>query len=236
VPHPFISLLSHPKGKKAIPRVFRHLDDQQRLTILTLIAVHLDSLDVVRNALPGPTDEAPSAYVRESIDIFAATVMGPLTAYVSEAPLQIIVGLLGLVLDRAHLPTVLRTRIGLSILTTLISHAELLKSTAPNSTDSNHYTTLYNSLFDVAEPVLPHLVPPWASLQSDEDVYVWQFLASMGAGANPEQQQRLVLGVKERVMETVDVGRAMPGEMGAKRMGHVNLFMRSIGLDVELLG
>jgi len=162
--------------------------------------------------------------------------MGPLSAYVSEASLQIIVGLFGLAIDRAHIPSILRTRIGLSILTTLISRAELLKSTTPATSDANHYTTLYNTLFDTAEPVLPHLFPPWASLQSDEDVYVWQFLASMGAGASPEQQQRLVLGVKERVMETVAVGRSLPGEMGAQRLGHVNLFMRSIGLDVELLG
>lgn len=162
--------------------------------------------------------------------------MGPLAGYVSEAPLQIVVGLLGIALDRAHIPTILRTRIGLSILTTLISRAELLKSTSPTSADANIYTSQYNTLFDAAEPVLPHIFPPWASLQSDEDVYVWQFLASMGAGASPEQQQRLVLGVKERVMETVAVGRTMPGEMGARRLGHVNLFMRSIGLDVELLG
>ena len=69
-----------------------------------------------------------------------------------------------------------------------------------------------------------------------DDVYVWQFLAAMGVGASPEQQQRLVIGVKDRVMETVGVSRTLPDEMRNRRLGDVNLFMRAIGLDVELLG
>ena len=67
-------------------------------------------------------------------------------------------------------------------------------------------------------------------------MYVWQFLAAMGLGANSDQQQRLVLGVKERVMETVVQARTLPQEMGARRLADVNLFMRAIGLDVGLLG
>jgi DNA topoisomerase 2-associated protein PAT1 len=58
----------------------------------------------------------------------------------------------------------------------------------------------------------------------------------MGVGATPDQQQRLVLGVKDRVMETVAVSKTLPDEMSQKRLADVNLFMRAIGLDVELLG
>jgi DNA topoisomerase 2-associated protein PAT1 len=67
-------------------------------------------------------------------------------------------------------------------------------------------------------------------------MYIWQFLAAMGVGASPEQQQRLVIGVKDRVMETVTVSKALPAEMAGSRLSNVNLFMRAIGLDVELLG
>jgi len=34
IPHPFIAFLSYAKGKKAIPRIFRHIDQEQRVTIL----------------------------------------------------------------------------------------------------------------------------------------------------------------------------------------------------------
>jgi DNA topoisomerase 2-associated protein PAT1 len=93
---------------------------------------------------------------------------------------------------------------------------------------------LYNRLFDMVEPVLPVLFP--GSINETDDMYIWQYLAAMGVGASPEQQQRLVLGVKDRVMETVTVSKALPTDMASARLANVNLFMRAIGLDVELLG
>ena len=101
-------------------------------------------------------------------------------------------------------------------------------------TDWQQWTGLYNRLFDVIEPVLPYLFP--GSINDTDDMYIWQFLAAMGVGASPEQQQRLVLGVKDRVMETVSVSKALPADMASARTANVNLFMRAIGLDVELLG
>lgn len=240
-PHPFIQILAHSKGKKVIPRVFRHLDDNQRLTMLTLIAIHLDILDVIRDAYP-PADNTPlPPKVKEEVELFSQAVMPPLFSYVNEAPLNIIIGLLGLVLDRVHVPFILRTKIGVSILTMLVSRAELVKQSQPNpiaqnSEDWAQWSQLYTRLFDTTEPVLPFIFPTDTNVSASDDVHVWQFLAAMGVGASPDQQQRLVLGVKERVMETVAVGRGLPEEMRERRLGEVNLFMRAIGLDVELLG
>jgi len=70
---------------------------------------------------------------------------------------------------------------------------------------------------------------------SSEDIYVWQLLAVLGIGASPEQQQRLVLAVKDRVMDTVAVAKTLPPDLSRERLSSVNLFMISIGLDVELL-
>ncbi|KAK5713848.1 DNA topoisomerase 2-associated protein pat1 [Elasticomyces elasticus] len=244
-PHPFIQILSHGKGKEAIPRVFRHLDDQQRLTMLTLIVIHLDILDVIRDAYP-PADNTPiPSRVKEEVELFGLAVMPPLFSYVNEAPLGIIVGLLGLVLDRVHLQGIVRTKIGVGMLTMLISRAELVKQQPPPSSsqqqqsdeDRLQYAALYNRLFDTVEPVLPYLFPTDTNISASDDVHVWQFLAAMGVGASPEdQQQRLVVGVKERVMETVAVSQGLPEGMRERRLGEVNLFMRAIGLDVELLG
>ena len=36
-------------------------------------------------------------------------------------------------------------------------------------------------------------------------------------------------------METVAQSRALPAEMSSQRLSNVNLFMRAIGLDVDLL-
>lgn len=37
-------------------------------------------------------------------------------------------------------------------------------------------------------------------------------------------------------METVNYSKTLPADMASHRLGNVNLFMRAIGLDVELLG
>jgi len=81
---------------------------------------------------------------------------------------------------------------------------------------------------------LPHIFP--GSINSGEDIYVWQLLAAIGVSSSPDQQQRLVLAVKDRVMGTVSHAKTLPPTIAAGRLSNVNLFMLSIGLDVELLG
>ncbi|KAJ5894223.1 hypothetical protein N7495_005914 [Penicillium taxi] len=234
-PHPFIAFLSYPKGKKAIPRIFRHIDQEQRVTILTMIVVHLDSLDVVHLAQPAPGEAQPPVAVREAIDLFSLAVMPSLLGYVNEAPFHIIIGLLGLVIAQTHVAIVARTKVGLGILTMLLSRAEIVKEAgqAPDR-DWQQWVEKFNVLFDTLEPFLANLFP--GSINSGDDMYVWQFLAAVGIGASPEQQQRLVIAVKDRVMETVSYSKTLPADMSSQRLGNVNLFMRAIGLDVELLG
>ncbi|KAI4228629.1 MAG: hypothetical protein L6R36_001485 [Xanthoria steineri] len=233
--HPFIAFLSYPKGKKAIPRIFRHIDQEQRLTILTMIVVHLNVIDVIRLVQPQPGSTQPSASVREEVELFCQAVMPSLFGYINEAPLQIIMGLLGVILDRSNMQAVARSKVGLDILTTLISRAELVRQAEEASDeDWGQWLRLYNRLFDTVEPMLADIFP--GSVNTAQDVYVWQFLAATGIGASPDQQQRLVIAVKDRVMETVAQSKTLPTEMAAQRLGNVNLFMRAIGLDVELLG
>jgi DNA topoisomerase 2-associated protein PAT1 len=203
--------------------------------VVTMIVVHLDQLPVVSHAVATPDDPLTPA-MREEVDLFLQTVMPPLFAHISESPLNIIIGLLGLILDRTNMHVVARSKVGMDLLTILISRAELLKQSAPdiNPTDWEQWTELYNRLFDAIEPILAVLFP--GNANDTGDMYVWQFLAAMGVGASPEQQQRLVIGVKDRVMETVAVSKALPADMASARLANVNLFMRAIGLDVELLG
>ena len=208
--------------------------------MLTLIVIHLDILDVIRNAYP-PADNTPlPPRVKDEVELFNAAVMPSLFTYVNEAPLNMIIGLIGLVLDRVHVQSIVRTKVGVGILTMLISRAELVKQSASanpaQAEDVQQWQDIYGRLFDTIEPVLPYIFPTDTSVAASDDVHVWQFLATMGVGASPDQQQRLVIGVKDRVMETVGIGKTLPEEMAARRLGDVNLFMRAIGLDVELLG
>ncbi|KAI5290637.1 hypothetical protein KEM54_000923 [Ascosphaera aggregata] len=232
--HPFIAFLNHSKGKKAIPRIWRHIDQEQRVTVLTMIAINLDSLDVVDKGQPHSGETQPVTSVREEIEMFQRVVMPSLISYTHDAPLSIIAGLLGLILARTHVESVVMSRIGLLIFCMLLSRAETVRaSTQVAETEWAQWMELYNSLFDRLEHAWDAIFPE--SVNSGDDMYAWQFLAAVGVGANPEQQQRLVIAVKDRVMETVQQSKTLPLDMGAKRLANVNLFMRSIGLDVDLL-
>lgn len=125
--HPFVAFLSFSKGKKAIPRIFRHISQQQRTIIWTMIAIHLDQLDVVREAVMAPGETLLSASIRENIELFSLAVMPSLFGYLNEAGLDVVTSLLSLILDRTNIEADARTRIGLSMLTMILSRAELIK-------------------------------------------------------------------------------------------------------------
>ena len=193
--HPFIAFLSYPKGKRAIPRIFNQIDPEQRLTILTIIMVQLDTLDVIRFALPQFSRQQSQSVAREQTDLFLQTVMPTLFSYVTEAPLNIVMGLLGLILDRVNVQAIAHARVGLEILTMFLSQAEIIrKAEATDDQEWEQWLGIYNRLFDTIEPILANIFP--GPVSGGNDMYIWQFLATVGTGANPEQQQRLVLAVK----------------------------------------
>ncbi|PUU79422.1 topoisomerase II-associated protein PAT1 [Tuber borchii] len=232
--HPFIAILSYSKMKRAVQRIFRHLDPEQRVTVLTMIVVHLDILDVVKHGVYLPDETQLPSAVREEIEMFAASVLPPLLGYVYEAPLSIVIGLLGILLERVDVVAVSKTKIGLAFLTMFSSRAEIVKQAggAPEN-ELQQWQMMYDRLFDSLQGHWMECFPPGMFV---DDVYVWQFLASIAVGANMPQQQALVSAVKDRVMENVRASKTLPPELGAQKSANVNLFMRAIGLDVELLG
>ncbi|KAF4592608.1 topoisomerase II-associated protein PAT1 [Ophiocordyceps camponoti-floridani] len=231
VPHPFIAFLSCAKGKKAIPRIFPHLSFEQRTTILTMIIYHLDQLDVVNGAV---VETGLNSRMRENIELFISTVMPSLMQYFNDTGLDIVDGVLNLIATKLNVELIARTRIGVSMLILILSRAVLLKQTGGGNAEQwDKWDQTFEILFNKLEPSLPYMFP--GSVNAGMDVHVWQLLAAMGVSATHDQQTRLVLAVKERVLDTVALSKTLPPAMAAERLGSVNLFMRSIGLDVELL-
>lgn len=134
VVHPFIAFLSYPKGKKAIPRVFRFLTHEQRTTILTIIVIHLDQLDVVRDTQVHTGEQIPlNAAARESIELFTMAVTPSLLQVLIDSELPIITAVLGLMVQNLSIDKVARTRVGISMFTMILSRAELIKQTLTSS-------------------------------------------------------------------------------------------------------
>lgn len=128
VPHPFISLLSATKGKKLLPRVLRHLDEQKTLTLLTLLVACFDTLDVVRDApildtnandplslasMAATTNRRSRKMVEMETEVFLNATIPLVMSTVGRAPLRIVTGMLGLLIERNDLLRLAKTKVRL---------------------------------------------------------------------------------------------------------------------------
>lgn len=120
-PHPFISLLGVTKGKKILPRLTRHLSSQRMLTLITLLIACFGQLGVVRTSpvLDEPGEDeviwAQRAEVERQTQAFLGSVMQSILPTIAKGSLRLVVGLVGLFLDRNNVVAVARTRVSASV-------------------------------------------------------------------------------------------------------------------------
>ncbi|CAO0789595.1 unnamed protein product [Mucor circinelloides] len=258
-----VSLLSIAKGKKLIPRIVRQLNHDQNLALLTVFIGNFSRLQVCRHVIyPGTAvanvDEAKKQqFVNfEDVELFMNATAPPLLAFIAEAPLRIVDGLLHLLLDKNDILAVAQTKPGLAFLTMLLSRAEILKQgggslqglAPPTPEEMNRWQELYGNLFNTLKgryltifPSLYYLVPlnpntPMMQLSlAVDDMYVWQFLAAMAVGASMDQQHILVTEVRDRVMDNIVLAKRnrLPLDQASHRISNVNLFLHALGLDAS---
>jgi DNA topoisomerase 2-associated protein PAT1 len=113
VPHPFIALLQATKGKKILPRLTRHLNPAQMLTLLTLLVACFSQLDVVSNAalLDTLVESEQHAEMERQTQAFLASVLQSILPTVVKGPLRVISGLLGVLVDRNDIGMVVKSRV-----------------------------------------------------------------------------------------------------------------------------
>ncbi|EEB88417.1 hypothetical protein MPER_13761, partial [Moniliophthora perniciosa FA553] len=111
-PHPFISILSVAKGKKLLPRLTRHLDNQRMLTLLTLLIACFSQLDVVVDAplLDAPEETPDRSEVERQTQAFLSGVIQSILPVIAKGSLRLVSGLLGLLLDRNDVVAIAKTR------------------------------------------------------------------------------------------------------------------------------
>ncbi|KAG9223720.1 hypothetical protein CCMSSC00406_0004939 [Pleurotus cornucopiae] len=261
-PHPFISLLMPVKGKKLLPRLCRHLADEQIYTLLTLLVACFNQLDVVKDApiLDTLEDTPERAEVdRQTQAFLTGGVIQSILPVMSKAPLRIVTGLLGLLLDRTDIAAITQTKPGLALLTLLLSRVEVIKQNTANSLEmleveeerpspeeAHQWTLMFDHLFQL---LTPHLLALFSStrlapllpqgtqvgIAMDElDQQTWQFLAALALHASPEQHQVLVASLREKILHNVvsiNKGWVTDEEETRLKLANVNIFLNAIGLD-----
>ncbi|KAF7732292.1 hypothetical protein EC973_005188 [Apophysomyces ossiformis] len=258
-----VSILSVNKGKKLIPRIVRHLNSDQNLTMITVIVANFARLQVCRHVIYPGTMVADAEEAKrqqfvtfEDVELFMNTTVPPLLAFIAEVPLRVVNGLLQVFMEKNDIETIARSRPGLAFLTMLLSRAEILKQGGgsllglgpPNAEElaqwQEMYARLYNSLkgrYASIFPSLYYLVPshPGTSMMQIslelDDMYVWQFLAAIAVGASMDEQHILVTEVRDRVMENIVLANSnrLAPGQATHRINNVNLFLHALGLDAS---
>jgi DNA topoisomerase 2-associated protein PAT1 len=174
-----------------MPRVFHAITPDQRLTILTMIIAHLQQLDVIQQGHYTNSSSSLPASVAESIETFLQSVIPPIIPLIETSELNILIGLMGILLDRNNVTFISETKIGLAFLTLLLSRSQIiLNGEKADDNDLNEWKLTFDKFFNLMSGHWDQVFPPRGVF--GDDIYVWQFLASVAVGAGMEQQHVLV--------------------------------------------
>ncbi|CAO3607044.1 unnamed protein product [Cunninghamella blakesleeana] len=258
-----ISVIGVNKGKKLIPRIIRPLSHDQNLNMLSVIISNFSQLQICQHVIyPGTqvinVEEAQrQKFVSfDDVELFMNASAPSLLSFITEAPMQVVVGLTRLFMEKNDIGFIVQSKPGLAFLTMLLSRAEILKNgggalnrVVPPSSEElslwqDVYTRFFNALqgrFNSIFPSLYYLTPINPSIDmlqislSIDDIYIWQFLAAVAVGATMEQQHVLVTEVRDRVMENIILAKSnrLPIDHATHRIDNTNLFLHSLGLDAS---
>jgi hypothetical protein len=215
---PIVGALNYHKGLVIMQRVLELLDPVQNIGFFSVLFKRLESLQVCNIILGKET---------EKVEEFMNSIFPTLTNLFAESNFKTITGLMRIILERHNLIWLATSRVGLVIMTMILSHAEMLKhSTSPLNTtqDLDLWSEIYNFIFisfqDQFAQVFKNLVEP------EDEVYIWQFLAAMAVGASGIDHQRiLVTELRENVIQTSK-------DEHPRALENVNLFLTALGLNI----
>ncbi|KAK6463641.1 hypothetical protein DFJ63DRAFT_318688 [Scheffersomyces coipomensis] len=212
--NPFIQCLNYHKALKILPRLFKFLSTTQVLTIVTLIISNLENLSVIKN---GSYTTYESKKVPESIvklvESYSLTFSKVLMNAVLEFKFTDITGLLFILIEHNNVSFVSTTKIGLTILTTLLSRAELILGEGSiSATDLSEWSSCYDQLFQNLESRIAAIFPPHPEDVDDgssRENYVWQFLATLSLGGKLSHQRIIVDEVRDEIFGVISRAKAI---------------------------
>ncbi|PIL24946.1 hypothetical protein GSI_12833 [Ganoderma sinense ZZ0214-1] len=257
-PHPFVSLITPIKGKRILPRVARLFDTTRMQIVLTLIVACFFQLDVVHHAsrLDTLEDTREIKDLEAQTQAFSSSVIQSILPVIGKAQMRLVTGLFGILLEKDAV-AIARTRPGIALLTLFLSRVEILQHAAqggselqepPSAEEMQNWYMMFSLLFEILRPHFPLLFPSFrlsvlagvnpSSIPNSDvlDQPVWQFLSLLAVHANEEQQQALVGGLRDMILENVisaSKGFADSEESRRLRLANVNLLLHALGLDAS---
>ena len=242
--NPFIQCLNYNKMLKILLRLFKFLTREQILTIVTLIMSNLENLLVIKNGsyTTYPNKKVPENIVK-LVEAYTSTFSKVLMNAVLDFKFNEIIGLLVILIEHNNVSFVSTTKIGLSILTTLLSRAELIIGEGSiSATDLSEWSSCYDELFTSLESRIAAIFPP-----NPEDVddgssgenYIWQFLATLSLGGKLSHQRIIVDEVRDEIFGVMNRAKAIANTDMANLykkqnlLNNLNMYLVVMGLVAD---
>ncbi|QLG70813.1 hypothetical protein HG535_0A07550 [Zygotorulaspora mrakii] len=162
---PFISMLSFDKGVKIMPRIFNFLDNSQKLKLLQTFFGELSHLNIIIIS-SYKTNASPSENQLKQIELFQAVFLKIIVSFLSNSANFIeIMGLLLYLIRNNNVSFISTSKIGLNLITVLISRAALIRqdinrSNVLSSPEISAWNEVYDKLFTSLETRLSLVFPP----------------------------------------------------------------------------
>lgn len=162
---PFISMLSFDKGVKIMPRIFNFLDNPQKLKLLQTFFGELSHLNIIIIS-SYKTNDCPTETQLKQIELFQAVFLKIIVSFLSSnANFIEIMGLLLYLIKNNNVSFISTSKIGLNLITVLISRAALIRqdinrSNVLSSPEISAWNEVYDKLFTSLETKLSLVFPP----------------------------------------------------------------------------
>ncbi|GEQ70366.1 hypothetical protein JCM33374_g4043 [Metschnikowia sp. JCM 33374] len=237
--NPFIQCLNYAKALKVLPRLFKFLSRDQILTVITLVMSNLENLKVIKDGSYTTYDSKTiPEEISKLVDTYTLTFCKVLMNAVQDFKFKEILSLLSILAQHNVVSFVSTTKIGLSILTTLLSRAELMRGEGSiSATDLSEWTSCYDELFTALESRIAAIFPPTHG--DTEDDYVWQFLATLSLGGKLSHQRIIVEEVKDEIFGVMSRAKAIDNSDLANlykkqsMMNNLNMYLVVMGLVAD---
>lgn len=228
---PFISILSFDKGVKIMPRILNFLDKAQKLRLLTLFFSELSHLNIIVTS-SYKTNPHPTDVQLKKIELFQSVFLKIIVSFLSSSAefLEVISLLLALIKDN-NVSFISTSKIGLNLITVLISRAALIKQdinrgTVLSSSEISTWNEIYDKLFTALETRLALVFPPeeytnrvvaissspsLSSANGEQTAknhyydhsYIWQFFASLALSGKLNHQRVIIDEIRDEIFGTI---------------------------------
>lgn len=242
--NPFIQALNYNKMLKILPRLFKFLSREQVLTISTLIMSNLENLLVIKHgSYTTYPDQIVAPKYLKLVEHYTLTFSKVLMNAVQEFKFNEIIGLLMILIEHNNISFVSTTKIGLSVITTLLSRAELIKGEGQiSATDLSEWSSCYDELFSNLESRIAAIFPPHPEDVDDgssRENYVWQFLATLSLGGKLSHQRIIVDEVRDEIFGVMTRAKAIDNSDMANLykkqnlLNNLNMYLVVMGLVAD---